>query len=83
MGILQLVHIESLADGAASEPFEQRQGIRQVVQLVCTGYRQKAVTGQLLQMGCRLEGVPGFYQNDEKDWTLAFTAPAAPAILYP
>ena len=33
------------------------------------GYR--ALTGQLLQMGCRLEGVPGFYQNDEKDWTLA------------
>ena len=33
------------------------------------GYR--ALTGQLLQMGCRLEGVPGFYQDEQKDWTLA------------
>ena len=33
------------------------------------GYR--ALTGQLLQMGCHLEGVPGFYQDEQKDWTLA------------
>ena len=33
------------------------------------GYRKLA--GSLLEMGCQLEGVPGFYQTRDGDWTLA------------
>ena len=33
------------------------------------GYRDLAA--RLLQMGCQLEGVPGFYQTKEGAWTLA------------
>lgn len=33
------------------------------------GYRQLA--NRLLQMGCQLEGVPGFYQTKEGAWTLS------------
>ena len=35
------------------------------------GYR--ALAAQLLQMGCQLEGVPGFYRAKDGGWTLACT----------
>lgn len=33
------------------------------------GYR--ALAAQLLQIGCQLEGVPGFYRTQDGEWTLA------------
>lgn len=46
MRILQLVHVERLTDGAASEPLEQCQRVRQTVELIGAGYSQKTVPGK-------------------------------------
>lgn len=72
MLVLADAHKENLLERGLTEEQIERNGYRST-----PVFGFKKLTKRLMEAGCRVEGVPGFYQDEEGEWTIHFSKKTA------